>query len=844
MKNQSQTKSMHTVVQTNNIQYIVRNRQTLRRLLNPVVVEPKTQKQQSSTSISRKQVRTTHFKTQASIMLNPQIDMRKSLFNIVQSAEFKSKQESEHPTPRLCDFTIGKIEMVQTQTKQERIFSYYPRFKKIQEQENNNSQVFLKKILQVIKSIQARHVDIDYQNDNSFLSDRVKSQMTSPQMTLTGQLSIIPFQNQQTHLRTMGTMAYSLIAAIDKVQEPPTIVQQSKKKINITICQPDQNQIVHQFQAPDYILEDTPQDIQIEDPVYIEKPKYVLKQAIQHLRENNTSNKSQTKFSKSIMKIVGLSDDEQKKQTEEKQLYQIFTHSKTRRYFKLYFQNKIDKILSKVEEIPTIFDDCKHNRLSFALESPQTSRLLSGHTNQGSYTITYSQPSILIELPLYKIKQYSSYIEYIYEVDEQQYNDTYFIFDIEDTQTQGYIKIQECSQQIKTTDHRIQFICSELDDDTKNQMLSDQSRQIDYKKIEQQIQDINLSQCFNVVNHKISKLHEKDKQRMFLTIQTKYNEILTGVFEDIHEIGNQDPDYNFIEYEEPPPKYVKQETTQSLDKPTNKTRLARVQQAVRNNTNNQMVSTTHIELSPPSEQSNVKQSSRAIINNSPRTGIRHIPKKTSLLEASNSSTMQRRMTDSPSNSNQQTGQDETSLKIKEEVSNSTQSKKQKETFQQLAEKARQDPKKERNVFYFLIYKLKQNSMTKHSLLMRTHLQEDERRRSQTVSQQLSILIKESKFSELLEFLNNNPNIFINERCDDGNTYLIIAAQTGDCDIVEILLHKGSQVNLTNYQGESALHKAIAYNNFDCADLLIRNGAIQTIRNHQGQTPWQMMKSYF
>ena len=32
---------------------------------------------------------------------------------------------------------------------------------------------------------------------------------------------------------------------------------------------------------------------------------------------------------------------------------------------------------------------------------------------------------------------------------------------------------------------------------------------------------------------------------------------MTGVFEDIHEIGNQDPDYNFIEYEEPPPKYVK-----------------------------------------------------------------------------------------------------------------------------------------------------------------------------------------------------------------------------------------------------------------------------------------------
>lgn len=40
---------------------------------------------------------------------------------------------------------------------------------------------------------------------------------------------------------------------------------------------------------------------------------------------------------------------------------------------------------------------------------------------------------------------------------------------------------------------------------------------------------------------------------------------------------------------------------------------------------------------------------------------------------------------------------------------------------------------------------------------------------------------------------------INERCKDTNTYLIIAAQTGAKEIVELLLLKGAAVNMQNVQ---------------------------------------------
>ena len=44
------------------------------------------------------------------------------------------------------------------------------------------------------------------------------------------------------------------------------------------------------------------------------------------------------------------------------------------------------------------------------------------------------------------------------------------------------------------------------------------------------------------------------------------------------------------------------------------------------------------------------------------------------------------------------------------------------------------------------------------------------------------------------------------------------------------------------KGNTPLHYALVYHNFEIADMLIKRGANENLRNHKGFNPWQCLDS--
>ncbi|CAK91637.1 unnamed protein product (macronuclear) [Paramecium tetraurelia] len=301
----------------------------------------------------------------------------------------------------------------------------------------------------------------------------------------------------------------------------------------------------------------------------------------------------------------------------------------------------------------------------------------------------------------------------------------------------------------------------------------------------------------------------------------QYNSILTGEFEDQHEIDNLTTDYGLIELE-PEDQPQHRQSTIKIDIAKMFIKAAKPIQKKKSNP----------DQSPSSERSNQKHNSKIISSPRHQTINQQTKPVKQLLEATSSQTsVLRRRSDSP--------QEE--ISIKENSNNTSQSNKMKATITQTIQNTTAPIFTKRGSDQTNCY---QESRKKKGcdddFFNETQITESRRRQSIPVIEIAKYLIEEQKLAELEELFANNPNLPINERLKDGNTYLIIAAQTGNVDIVELLLRKGSFVNMQNNDGDTALHKAIAYNYFNIADILISQGA-SNLRNNEGLTPWQFVQ---
>lgn len=91
---------------------------------------------------------------------------------------------------------------------------------------------------------------------------------------------------------------------------------------------------------------------------------------------------------------------------------------------------------------------------------------------------------------------------------------------------------------------------------------------------------------------------------------------------------------------------------------------------------------------------------------------------------------------------------------------------------------------------------------------------------------------ESKVSILLNE-GTNPNI----RDKDGLSALHLAVKLGDCTIIELLLNKGVNPNIKSWKnGTTPLFNAVISNRNDIADLLLNHSANPSVINTQGLSP--------
>ncbi|KAL4479521.1 hypothetical protein ABPG72_011843 [Tetrahymena utriculariae] len=132
---------------------------------------------------------------------------------------------------------------------------------------------------------------------------------------------------------------------------------------------------------------------------------------------------------------------------------------------------------------------------------------------------------------------------------------------------------------------------------------------------------------------------------------------------------------------------------------------------------------------------------------------------------------------------------------------------------------------------------KATSMDRQNLVMRTKLQQSIRKGQLSQKDQVFEAIKENNIHEIEDLLNQYHTLSLESKDEEGNTFIIVAAQVGSKEIVEYLFQKGADINASNNDGDTALHKANFYKYHNVADFLIQKGASQNKANYIGLNPW-------
>ena len=106
---------------------------------------------------------------------------------------------------------------------------------------------------------------------------------------------------------------------------------------------------------------------------------------------------------------------------------------------------------------------------------------------------------------------------------------------------------------------------------------------------------------------------------------------------------------------------------------------------------------------------------------------------------------------------------------------------------------------------------------------------------------LFLHIKDGNYQNFQDiFQKFNPGI--NERDENGNSFLNLAVQCCCREIIMFLINKGADINSQNKKLNTALHYALSFQEYDIADLLLKYGADENIKNINGLTPWQCLVS--
>lgn len=134
-----------------------------------------------------------------------------------------------------------------------------------------------------------------------------------------------------------------------------------------------------------------------------------------------------------------------------------------------------------------------------------------------------------------------------------------------------------------------------------------------------------------------------------------------------------------------------------------------------------------------------------------------------------------------------------------------------------------------------------NVLTKETAMLKTvDIKYDCINSAKTIKEKLFLYLNDGQLEKFKEIF-KKYKFDIETRDPVGNTPLNLAVQCNWTDIVIFLLQAGANVNTYNKVHNTPLHYAFLYKNFPMADLLIKNGAREDVKNQMLLTPWECIQ---
>ncbi|MNK23705.1 Ankyrin repeats (3 copies) [compost metagenome] len=98
---------------------------------------------------------------------------------------------------------------------------------------------------------------------------------------------------------------------------------------------------------------------------------------------------------------------------------------------------------------------------------------------------------------------------------------------------------------------------------------------------------------------------------------------------------------------------------------------------------------------------------------------------------------------------------------------------------------------------------------------------------------ISKIIADKDLQSYYSFINE---VDINQLNDSSQNLLHIAIANENNEVAQDLIKRGININAQDFKGQTPLHFAAAYNNFFVAKNLVENGAEVNVRDVYGNTP--------
>ncbi|CAD8096942.1 unnamed protein product [Paramecium sonneborni] len=605
-----------------------------------------------------------------------------------------------------------------------------------------------------------------------------------------------------------------------KIEKSQIIQKVPKKNIKVTVAfEEDEKQI--EFQMPHYM----------DEVQQIQEPQTELKENKQsNIYSLVSKSMLQNKFA---LRLVQKFGDKVIKTQKDNDAIENFNSFKASQFTRYYLQNHTQKCLEikyepqqEKEEIQSLSKFSFLNRNFYSetfqeIQSKSTQQL--AQLNKDQY-----KKQCEIETNFYNVEQ--NYEGHISDNSLLSPNTSQLDFSDIEMQTQFKINyIYYMLNLISTNDLKqikLRMIVNTVDDETKNQFLHEELLRFpEIINLVIEVENDSENHQLQILNNLEQELLKVDQKNIQIKFSNKFNQILTGLFEDYrnHQVSSMERIY--VEY---------CKTLNDLDSAKNNDRQF---------TNLNIPQNSRSRLASPIGSNESKFTGKEINPQFPKVMmLKKNQKQKNLLATQKCSSIQNIKCQSSSNlqtllhtntNSNHTIQSNHNIHSNHNIY-SNHNIQQLQNSQRIYQKESENQTKSKSSQRQISIKsnlITQQSMDPSSLLFRSMLLQESQQNDKSNIERAFSLIEDHRLQDLKDLLNHDQNININIKNQNGNTFLIQAARTGAYDIIQFLLRQGAEISIKNNDGLNAIQMAIIHLQFEAADEINRFSRSNSFISH-------------